>query len=888
MKKILVIDGNNIINRAYFGIRPLTTKAGKHTNAIYGMINIISKQLEVLKPDYCAVAFDIKNPTLRHEMYGEYKAGRHATPPELLEQFSDAKECLALMGLHVMELPGYEADDIQGTVASMAHQMEDTESYILSGDRDLLQLIDDKITVLLVGTGDTKQMRREEFREKYGINPELFVQMKALMGDSSDNIPGVKGIGEKTASSLISNFETLEGIYENLEDKRISKGVRAKLEADRDNAFLSRELSKIITDAPIGMSIEQLRIGTPDYAGLYRKFTELELHSFISKFKILDNIKAQNNSDCKHLLSDSQIHDDNSEKTGIESDKRNQEIADDKSDVIDTTQVSSPKVIEESYEEANACRVLSITAEKIALQLKDKLFISDGKTNLCYSGELTAISELFKRKLDVVCFKGKRLIHQLNSHGISVGEGVKLLDLDLYTYVLSPGQTSPTPSALFSEYTGAILYDETPCCCSMLALEDILKKRINEYNLGYILDEIEIPLLPILAEIEKNGFKIDRAGMLEYAEALDELARDLQERIYFQATEPFNINSPKQLGEVLFVKMGLPYKKKNNKNGFSTDAETLEELRPYSPIIDDILEYRQVMKLKGTYASALPQVADENDRIHTDFKQTLTATGRLSSAEPNLQNIPIRTKMGREMRRYFIADERHSLVDADYSQIELRLLAHISQDYTMIESFKSGLDIHRRTASAVFSVPEESVNDEMRKRAKAVNFGIVYGISGFSLAKDIGTTVSEANKYIKSYLMMYPSIDSYLEKVVAEAEKRLYTETLFGRRRYIYELGSSNRIQKQFGKRVAMNAPIQGTAADIMKLAMIKAYRKLKQDVPEARLVMQVHDELVVEVPDALVEKVKAILTEEMAGVAELSVPLCVEVTSGKNWLEQS
>ena len=457
----------------------------------------------------------------------------------------------------------------------------------------------------------------------------------------------------------------------------------------------------------------------------------------------------------------------------------------------------------------------------------------------------------------------------------------------MYSYVINPGRSKADLESLMAEYLNEIRGSELPCPEIMWQLEAVMREVIKKDGLTEILDRLEIPLINVLAQTEKTGFKINTRGMLEFADALDLLAKELTEKIYATAGEQFNINSPKQLGEVLFEKLGLPCKKKKTKSGYSTDAETLEELRTVSPIIDDILEYRQVTKLKGTYASALPAVADENDRIHTDFKQALTATGRLSSADPNLQNIPIRTKMGREMRRYFIAREGYSLVDADYSQIELRLLAHISGDYNMTEAFKENRDIHRKTASAVFGVPEESVNEEMRKRAKAVNFGIVYGISGFSLAKDIGTTTAVASQYIKNYLYNYPSIDLYLENVVKEAAEKGYTSTPMGRRRYIPELQSQNAIMRAFGKRVAMNAPIQGAAADIMKLAMINVSRAIKSAGLDARIVMQVHDELVVEVLDKDKAECMEIVRREMESAVTLSLPLTVDVTSGKNWLEQ-
>ena len=850
MKKILVIDGNSIINRAFFGVRPLTTKSGKNTNAIFGMINIISRQLDALKPDYAAVAFDLKAPTFRHEMFPEYKAGRNPTPPELKEQFPDAKECLSLMGLHILELPGYEADDIQGTVAKMAHTADEpTEAYVLSGDRDLLQLIDEKVTVLLAGNSETKEMHAEQFREKYGIDPSQFVDMKALMGDSSDNIPGVRGIGEKTAATLIQNFGTLEGIYENIDSPVITKSVRAKLTEGSDNAYLSRKLAKINTDAPIEQKLNDLAIRPQDNAGLYKKFTELELNSFIAKFKLSAVAEAKG-----------------------EETKENEEK-------------SAPRVKNQAIETDD---LSTLKTDRISIiALTDGYNISDGAQNVIFGGPASEIGKLITDTTEVICIDAKTLIHALEDKGAKPSHNAKYLDLGLYAYVLNPGSGASSIPTLASMFIGEAPDPDSPVADILFPLEEAMLERVKESGGERVLFDLELPLITILTEMESRGFKINSAGMLEFADALEELEEDLKQRIYMQAMGEFNINSPKQLGEVLYVRLGLPQKSKKNKNGFSTDAETLEELRQYSPIIDDILEYRQVAKLRGTYAAQLPKVADGACRIHTDFKQALTATGRLSSADPNLQNIPIKTKMGREMRRYFVAEDGYSLVDADYSQIELRLLAHISEDYNMSEAFRNGDDIHRKTAAAVFGIPEESVNEEMRKRAKAVNFGIVYGISGFSLGKDIGTTTAEASKYIKSYLLNYPSIDAYLERVPTEAKEIGYTETLFGRRRYIPELNSANGMIRAFGKRVAMNAPIQGTAADVMKLAMIKVYERLKRDEPEAHLVMQVHDELIVEAPDERVEAVAKILREEMEGAVSLSVPLTVDVTSGKNWLEQ-
>ncbi len=849
MKKILVIDGNSIINRAFYGVRALSTKDGRPTNAIYGMISIISKQLTAIKPDYAAVAFDLKAPTFRHKMYPEYKAGRHPTPEELLMQFSDAKECLSLMGFHILELPGYEADDIQGTVAKMAHKYPDTESYILSGDRDLLQLIDDKITVLLATNTDTKVMNRESFMEEYGISPDAFIDMKALMGDSSDNIPGVAGIGKKTAGTLIENFGSLDGIYNNIEDNRITKGVREKLNTDKDNAYLSKTLATIDISAPIERDLPSLEYKGFDKAGLYKKFTELELYSFISKFGL-------NTSDSLSIKEDVNI----CEQSEFEA---------------------------EEYKKISASELTEKVKKAFSAEfLNGLVYIYSENEAFYYEGAIANIARIFESS-EVICYDAKAMCHILTDAGADLSK-TRFLDLGIYSYVLNPGSKASNIESLATIFSNQTPAPGAPRAHLFPEIEKNMHKKIEADGLSKILFDIEIPLINILAEIEKNGFKIQPDKMLEFADALSSLASDLEARIYMQAGREFNINSPKQLGEVLFEDMKLPCKKKKTKTGYSTDAETLEELRSESPIIDDILEYRQVTKLRNTYATALPAVADKENRIHTDFKQALTATGRLSSADPNLQNIPIRTKMGREMRRYFISDEGYTLVDADYSQIELRLLAHISDDYTMKEAFVTGEDIHRKTAAAVFGVDESQVTEEMRKRAKAVNFGIIYGISGFSLSKDIGTTVAEATRYIKNYLFNYLSVSEYLEKVVEDAKLNGYTATIFGRRRYIPELLSSNAAMRAFGKRIAMNAPIQGAAADIMKLAMLNVHNRLKAERLDAKIVMQVHDELVIEVCDTEVEKCKQILKEEMENVVSLSVPLTVDVTSGKNWLEQN
>jgi DNA polymerase-1 len=747
------------------------------------------------------------------------------------------------MGIKVLDLPGWEADDIQGTIAKMAHSESDTESYILSGDRDLLQLIDDKVTVLLATNNDTITVKRGEFREKYGIEPELFVDMKALMGDSSDNIPGVAGVGEKTAAGLIQNFGHLEEIYDNIDDKRITKGVREKLIRDEKNAYLSRDLARIDVHAPIDITLEDIKYSGFDKGGLYKKFSELELNSFITKFKL--------EPEMEELLSDTYL-----------------------------TEMPT-------FDRADAKDIAKIDANRVAVELKDgKAYISTRDFNLFFDCEIEDIAKCLEGK-ELVCYDGKALWHALDRAGADCSK-ISFLDLMMYEYVINPGSGNAGISSLLSMFVGINITKDAITTPFMLELEEKMREKIQCDGLEKILFDVELPLIGVLASTEKNGFKINPSAILEFGEALGELADSLANKIYIQAGECFNINSPKQLGTVLYEKMGLSGSKKKGKTGYSTDAQTLEEMRGESPIIDDILEYRHVTKLRSTYTTALTDAADENGRLHTEFKQAQTATGRLSSAEPNLQNIPIRTKLGREMRKFFIAEDGYTLVDADYSQIELRLLAHISDDYTMKEAFREGEDIHRKTAAAVFGIPEEFVNDEMRKRAKAVNFGIVYGISGFSLSKDIGTTVSEATKYIKNYLMNYPSIDAYLEDVVKNAEKDGFTTTIMGRRRYIPELKSSKAPLRAFGKRVAMNAPIQGSAADIMKVAMINVYKALKEAGLDAKIVMQVHDELIIEVKDSDVDACKSLLKAEMEKALELSIPLTVDVTTGKNWLEQN
>ena len=847
MKKTLVIDGNSILNRAFYGIRPLYTKTGKPTNAIYGMLNIVLRHLDALKPDYAAVAFDLKAPNFRKQRFSYYKEGRHETPEELLMQFDDAKECLRLLGFHTLELAGYEADDILGTVARMGGEEEDVHTYVLSGDRDLLQLIDDRTTVLLASTGDTIPFDRDAFFAKYGIEPSEFVDLKALMGDSSDNIPGVPGVGEKTASRLIAEFHSIENLYENLDSPSIAKGVRAKLEAGKDSAEDSRFLAEICKTVPLSLTLDALH-----YEGvcpkMYDKCRELEFSALIKKLSLVPT-----DEDC----------------------------------CTETAPREPFTALPTEEADADTLRAALAGQKRFAVAIEeDALLFSDGRRVYRYTDALSHIASLFDGDRCIVTFDGKALLHRLWKEG--VGEGLVPRDLLLYAYILHSGDGSHAPDALALRYLEtAIPEDASPVCC-FLALEEALLKEIDTIGCRPLLDTIELPLAPVLARMEKEGFRIDTEALCAFGNRLAAEMVLLTESIVSLAGVEFNLNSPKQLAEVLFTHLALPTKGvKKNKNGYSTDVDTLTSLRHAHPIIDELLEYRKISKLYSTYAQGLLKVADGNGNIHTDFKQALTATGRLSSAEPNLQNIPIRTPLGRELRRVFVPKSpTRVLVDADYSQIELRLMAALSGDEDMCDAFLSGTDIHRRTAAAVFHLPEALVPDDLRARAKAVNFGIIYGISAYSLSGDIGVSVGEAKRYMDDYFAMFPRIKSYLDGVIAAAEENGYTTTIFGRRRYIPELSSRIFAQRAFGKRVAMNSPIQGSAADIIKLAMVRVDRRLRDEGLDARLILQVHDELIVEAESACAEKVRQILKEEMEGAVSLAVPLTVSTAIGKNWLE--
>lgn len=843
MKKILVVDGNSILNRAFYGIRLLTNKDGLRTNAVYGMVTILSKHLENLKPDYCAVAFDLKEPTFRHKMFEGYKANRKGMPDELAAQLPYARECVRDMGFEVIEIPGFEADDILGTLAARAEN-EGVRAYILTGDRDSLQLISDTTHVLLATNKDTIEFGRDEFKEKYGISPEQFVDVKALMGDSSDNIPGVAGIGEKTAFKLISEFGSLDGVYEKYSESTLTPSVKAKLETGKDSAYMSKTLATIVKDAPVTNDFESLKNEGMKNRELRELFEKLEFSALIKRFA-LDSVDPESN---------------------------------------EANETADKPELEIIIEEKNFDELLLLCQNKeVALSINgEECEICDGKR--IYKFVLPELSKLEKLFFGarVIVNDSKQLYKFFDAKGKRI-RGV-YFDVMLGAYVCDANRNRFGLSELYLSYLGKTLTEEIPTSLAIFEIYTEELKEIEINGFSKLMFEIEMPLAAVLADMEETGFRLDTDGIAKYGVALTEIADALTERIYYAAGGEFNINSPKQLGEVLFERLMLP-KSKKTKTGYSTDAETLAKLVPYHPIIEDILDYRQVTKLKSTYADGLLKLVDENGRVHTSFNQTGTATGRLSSSEPNLQNIPVKTELGREFRKFFIPEnEQYCLIDADYSQIELRLLAHISDDEDMISAFASGADIHTSTACKVFGVEPENVTLELRKRAKAVNFGIVYGIGEFSLSEDLGISRAEAKRYIESYLAGFPKVSAYLDGVKKQAKTDGFVTTFFSRRRYIPELSSSNKNLQHFGERVAMNSPIQGTAADVIKVAMINVDKRLKESGLDARLILQVHDELLIEANKKCADEALAILVEEMENTVSLRVPLSVEAHIGDTW----
>ncbi|MCI8332498.1 MAG: DNA polymerase I [Clostridiales bacterium] len=823
---MLVVDGNSILNRAFYGIRPLTTKDGLFTQAVYGFANILLKHCAELAPDYAVVAFDLKGPTFRHKAYAEYKAGRKGMPEELAVQLPYAKECAKGLGFYVAGQEGYEADDLLGTFARMAGE-NGVHAYLLTGDRDALQLVSENTTVLLASTGQTTAYTPEVFTEKYGVLPTQFVDVKALMGDASDHIPGVAGIGEKTALKLIADFHDLDNLFATYEEAALSAGVKKKLAAGRDSALLSRDLATICTDVPVGLSLADVA-----YTGYQRQLLT-DLLKRLELYSLLDRLALEKQAEKAEYRS-----------AGLD-------------------QVQKGKIY------------------GLLLKENSLYLAADEHLELSFAS-LAEVRSLFEEAdYRLAVRDAKALWHQLDAAGIAFRSCA--FDVSLAGYVLDAAAADYSIDRLAKTYLSMTSEDEADL---LYRLWEVLSARMAETGVQELYENIELPCAFVLAEMEKKGFKVDVDGLLAYSQELSEAANALAEDIYLMAGEEFNINSPKQLGHILFDKLQIPTKKKT-KTGYSTSADVLEELRPFYPIVAFVLEYRQLTKLNSTYAVGLSAAADKAGRVHTRFQQTVTATGRLSSVEPNLQNIPIKTEMGRVLRRYFIPENKdYVLVDADYSQIELRLLAHISGDATMIQAFLDNTDIHAMTAASAFGVPAESVTPEMRKRAKAVNFGIVYGISDFALAQDLGVTKKQAKDYIDSYMRTYPGVADYLNNVVEQAKADGYVTTLLGRRRYIPELSAGKAMLRSFGERVAMNSPIQGTAADIMKLAMVRVDKALKESGLDAAVILQVHDELVIEANRECAASAARILQTEMENVMALSVPLVAQTSIGETWYE--
>lgn len=859
---LLVLDGNSIINRAFYGIKLLTNKQGEYTNAIYGFLNMMNRFEDMCKPDAVCVAFDMHAPTFRHKMYDAYKAGRHAMPDELRSQMKVLKNLLPMLGIKIIECEGWEADDILGTLARACRE-NGNACYLATGDRDSLQLAHDGVKVLLARTKSTDIMDEKAIFDEYGVEPVDLIQVKALQGDSSDNIPGVQGIGPKTALDLIAKYKTVDYIYENLDTLDIKAGVRNKLEAGMDNAYLSLKLGEIVTDAPINTDINEYIVGNADKQAAAAEFIRLELFSLMEKFGLDANegISASVEEEIKPRVIE--------RLTCVDADYLLEKIGN--SDAYFYPDIVENEIVDLYFSFDDTVLVMPSDTPEFKYFVRN-FFENENCKKYTYNSKF---AHRLACKLGVEC---------KNICG----------DLMLGAYLLKPSDNNYSVEHLGieygvrqPEYKNALGHgDEKVVAAAMIKpLFDKTNELLCEANQMKLLTEIELPLARVLAKMEIEGFCVDKQGIEDFGKRLSGRIDKLVKLIYSEVGYEFNINSPKQLGVALFEDLGLPAKKKT-KSGYSTNAEVLEELRSSNPVVEHILEYRSLTKLKSTYCDGLIKAVASDGRIHTFFNQVEARTGRISSLEPNLQNIPIRTELGREMRRFFVADEGKVIVDADYSQIELRVLSDLANDENMINAFNSGEDIHTATAAQVFNMPKEFVTKQMRSSAKAVNFGIVYGIGAFSLAKDIGVTRKQAQEYIDSYLETYSGVKDYMQRVIELAKDKGYSETLFNRRRYLPELNSSNHNIKAAGERIARNMPIQGTAADIIKIAMIKVDERLSRENVDAKLILQVHDELIVESSESDSQRVLEILTEEMENACKMKVKLRADGCIGKTWYD--
>ncbi len=839
--KLMILDGNSVINRAFFGVKPLTNREGLYTNAIYGFLNILERMEKEEQPDAVCVSFDLHGPTFRHLKYDGYKATRHGMPEELAQQMPVMKQVLQAMNIPIYECQGWEADDVIGTVGKICSN-NGWECVVVTGDRDSLQLIDENVHIKLVitkgGQTNATLYTREKFQEEYGFEPIKLIDLKALMGDSSDNIPGVAGVGPKTATELLVKFGSLDGVYANLENASIRPKLREKLEAGKENAYLSYDLATIRPEAPIDFEPKDALVRPYNRPELYALFQKLEFIRLIDKY-------------------------------GLRGAEQEQAVP------VAKPAAALPKA-DCLPEKLPLCAVysgpdgsLGVAWEKGVCTLTP-LEVQMGSSWACDG---------------MICHDAKTTMHQLNEMGIATD--CICFDTALAAYDLNPSQSDYPVSKLATTFLGTTVEDGDAAACAeaIWNLQSVLEAELDKHGMAKLYREIELPLCTTLYGMEREGIAIDREQLEQFGAMLAQRIDECEKLIFSFSDGPFNINSTKQLGELLFEKLALPPVKKT-KTGYSTNADVLEKLKNKHPIIPALMDYRMLTKLKSTYADGLMKVICEDGRIRTTFQNLVTATGRLSSTEPNLQNIPVRTDLGAEIRKMFVPKPGCVLVDADYSQIELRVLAHIAGDAVMQDAFKSGQDIHTVTASQVFGVAPKEVTPLQRRHAKAVNFGIVYGISEFSLADDIGVSRYEAKAYIENYLTNYSGVRAYMKNVVLDARQRGYTQTMYGRRRYIPELKSANFNIRQGAERIALNTPIQGTAADLIKLAMIRVDNALKAKFPEAKLLLQVHDELIVECPEEIASQVAELVSREMENVAVLDVPLTAEAKLGKSWYD--
>ncbi len=860
--KLLVLDGNSILNRAFYGVKLLSTKNGFYTNAIYGFLNILSKLKEEITPDAVAIAFDMKSPTFRHKYYDGYKAKRKGMPEELYMQFPVLKELLSHLGYKLVEKEGFEADDILGTLAQSCTNSGNT-CIIATGDKDSLQLVNKNVSVRMTSTkfgkAEVVLYDEEKIYETYGIQPQQLIDVKALQGDASDNIPGVPGIGQKGALELIQKFGSIDYIYDNIETLDIKPGVKRKLIDGKDSAQLSRYLGTIVKDVPIDTNISNYIIGEGDHAKASKLLSELEMFSMIKKLN----------------LPDCPLEDDNV-------------VVDKPVKVINSFDLDTlRKKLTESGTAVFFANFNSEEITELAFYLNDEVYVV-GQSQKNFSNFVKNIFE--DQTIRKVTYNIKPLFYLCNKLNVDIRKVE--FDVVLAAYLLNSSSKNYDIEKLVSEYSIPAQHidasehlDLIKNVISTYHLFLTLSEKISQRNEEKLLKEIEIPFAKVLASMEYEGFCVNRTALEEFAAKLTVDIEKLESKIKTTLGNDVNINSPKQLGIALFEDLSLPTRKKT-KSGYSTSAEVLESLRYTHPVIEEILQYRTLTKLKSTYCDGLVKAISDDGKIHSTFNQTETKTGRISSTEPNLQNIPVKTELGKEFRKFFIAKEGYLLVDADYSQIELRILAHLSNDQNMIYAFKNDVDIHKVTASQVFNVPIDMVTPLMRSRAKAVNFGIIYGISAFSLAKDIGVSRKEADSYIKNYFKHYSNIEKYMQETINFAKETGFAETMFGRRRYLPELKSSNFNLRSFGERVARNMPIQGSAADIIKIAIINVDEKIREEKLDAKIILQVHDEIIVEALQNQAERVKYILESEMAHAVNISVPLIAEAFAGKSWYD--